>query len=116
VKVNNKERLFQEEVGPPEWAREHLEEASRKEMEKTIMDTFFQMEGPFPPLEMKGDKEVEMKGEKEVEMEVENPLERMKEEALKRNKVKVGAEDKKEKEESPKKDGTSGRNPDSELF
>jgi len=100
-------------VGPPEWAREHLEEASRKEMEKTIMDTFFQMEGPFPPLDMKGEKEV--KGEREVK-EVENPLERMKEEALKRNKEKVVAEEKKEKEESPKKDGASGRNPDSELF
>ena len=110
VQVNNKEALFQEEVGPPEWAREHLEEASRKEMEKTIMDAFYQIS---LPLEMKGEKEV--KGEREVK-EVENPLERMKEEALKRNKEKVVAEEKKEKEESPKKDGASGRNPDSELF
>ena len=91
-------------MGPPEWAREHLEEASRKEMEKTIMDTFYQISLPL-----------DMKGEKEVK-EVENPLERMKEEALKRNKEKVVAEEKKEKEESPKKDGASGRNPDSELF
>ena len=92
--MNNKGTHFQEEVGPPEWAREHLEEASRKEMEKNILDAFYQIS-------------VEMKGEKEVE--------RMKEEAQK-NKERVDAEEKREKEESPKKDGASGRNPDSELF
>jgi len=81
-------------VGPPEWAREHLEEASRKEMEKNILDAFYQISA-------------EMKGEKEVE--------RMKEEAQK-NKERVDAEGKMEKEESLKKDGASGRNPDSELF
>lgn len=87
-------KMWKEEVGPPEWAREHLEEASRKEMEKNILDAFYQIS-------------VEMKGEKEVE--------RMKEEAQK-NKERVDAEEKMEKEESPKKDGASGRNPDSELF
>ena len=81
-------------MGPPEWAREHLEEASKKEMEKNILDAFYQISA-------------EMKGEKEVEM--------MKEEAQK-NKERVDAEGKMEKEESPKKDGASGRNPDSELF
>ena len=85
----------QEEVGPPEWAREHLEEAERKKMEKNILDAFYQIS-------------LEMKGEKEVE--------RMKEEAQ-RNKEKVDAEEKREKEESQKKnDGASSRNPDSELF
>lgn len=84
----------QEEVGPPEWAREHLEEAERKKMQKNILDAFYQIS-------------LEMKGEKEVE--------RMKEEAQ-RNKEKVDAEEKREKEESQKKDGASGRNPDSELF
>jgi len=86
---------LQEEVGPPEWAREHLEEAGRKKMERDILDAFYQIS-------------LEMKGEKEVE--------RMKEEAQ-RNKERVEAEEKRETEESPKKkDGTSGRNPDSELF
>merc|ERR1712083_1173878 len=87
-------KMWLEEVAPPEWAREYLEEASRKEMEKNILDAFYQIS-------------VEMKGEKEVE--------RMKEEAQK-NKERVDAEEKMEKEESPKKDGASGRNPDSELF
>ena len=63
-------------------------------MEKNILDAFYQIS-------------LEMKGEKEVE--------RMKEEAQ-RNKEKVDAEEKREKEESQKKDGASGRNPDSELF
>jgi len=87
-------KMWKEEVGPPEWAREHLEEAERKKMEKNILDAFYQIS-------------LEMKGEKEVE--------RMKEEAQ-RNKEKVDAEEKREKEESQKKDGASGRNPDSELF
>ena len=63
-------------------------------MDKNILDAFYQISA-------------EMKGEKEVE--------RMKEEAQK-NKERVDAEEKMEKEESPKKDGVSGRNPDSELF
>merc|ERR550525_1313280 len=82
-------KMWLEEVVPPEWAREHLEEASRKEMEKNILDAFYQISA-------------EMNGEKEVE--------RMKEEAQK-NKERVDAEEKMEKEERPKKDGASGINP-----
>ena len=64
-------------------------------MEKSILDAFYQIS-------------LEMKGEKEVE--------RIKEEAQ-RNKEEVEAEEEMEKEcESPKKDGASGRNPDSELL
>ena len=73
-----------------------MEEAERKKMEKNILDAFYQIS-------------LEMKGEKEVE--------RMKEEGQ-RNEENVDAgEEKREKEESPqkKKDGASGRNPDSEL-
>jgi len=88
-------KMWKEEIGPPEWAREHLEEAERKKMEKSILDAFYQIS-------------LEMKGEKEVE--------RIKEEAH-RNKEKVEAEEKMEKEsESQKKDGASGRKPDSELL
>ena len=74
-----------------------MEEAERKKMEKNILDAFYQIS-------------LEMKGEKEVE--------RMKEEGQRNEeKLDVAAEEKREKEESPqkKKDGTSGRNPDSEL-
>ena len=63
-------------------------------MEKNILDAFYQIS-------------VEMKGEKEVE--------RMKEEAQ-RNKVKVEAEERRVKLESHKKEESSSRNPDSELF
>lgn len=88
-------KMWKEEVGPPEWAREYLEEAERKKMEKSILDAFYQIS---------------------LEMKVEKEVERIKEEAQ-RNKEEVEAEEQMEKEsESPKKDGASGRNPDSELL
>ena len=81
-------------MGPPEWAREYLEEADKKKMEKSILDAFYQIS-------------LETKEEAEVA--------EMKEEAQ-RNKVKVEAEERRVKLESHKKEESSSRNPDSELF
>jgi len=87
-------KMWKEEVGPPEWAREYLEEADKKKMEKSILDAFYQIS-----LETKEETEV-------AEMKEEAP----------RNKVKVEAEERRVKLESHKKEESSSRNPDSELF
>ena len=87
-------KMWLEEVAPPEWAREHLEEAKQKKMEQNILDSFHNISK-------------EIKVEKEVVKE--------KEESQKINEgVEVHEELMKHHDE--KGEGSTGRKPDSDLY
>jgi len=87
-------KMWLEEVAPPEWAREYLEEAKQKKMEQNILDSFHNISK-------------EIKVEKEVVKE--------KEESRKNNE-RVEAHEKLMKHYDEKGEGSTGRKPDSDLY
>ena len=87
-------KMWLEEVAPPEWAREHLEEAKQKKMEQNILDSFHNISK-------------EIKVEKEVVKE--------KEESQKINEG-VEVHEKQMKHYDEKGEGATGRKPDSDLY
>ena len=86
-------KMWQEEVAPPEWAREYLEEARQKKMEQNILDSFHNIS---------------------KETKVEKGVAEEKEES-RRNNVRVEAQGKLMKHYDEKGEGATGRKPDSDL-
>ena len=87
-------KMWLEEVAPPEWAREHLEEAKQKKMEQNILDSFHNIS---------------------KEMTVEMEVVKEKEESQTNN-GREEANEKLMKHYDEKGEGGTGRKPDSDLY
>ena len=84
-------KMWLEEVAPPEWAREYLEEAKKKKMEQNILDSFHNIS-----------KEIMVEGKEKEES--------------RKNNERVEAHEKLMKHYDEKGEGATGRKPDSDLY